>query len=41
MDILARVLLVVFTWREQETLHVIYARKAMRQERRDYEEGYA
>jgi uncharacterized DUF497 family protein len=38
MDAFGRVLVVVYTWREDE-IRVISARKATRRERKQYEEG--
>jgi hypothetical protein len=39
MDALARVLVVVYTWRDDETIRIISARKATPQEREEYEKG--
>lgn len=39
MDAFGRILVVVYTWREEETIRIISARKATRSERRAYEEG--
>lgn len=39
MDCLARLLVVVYTWRDEET-RLISARKATPNESRQYEEGY-
>jgi uncharacterized DUF497 family protein len=37
MDALGRLLVVVYTWRGEETIRLISARKATRQERQHYE----
>lgn len=39
MDAFGQVLVVVYTWRGEETIRIISARKATRAERRQYEEG--
>lgn len=39
MDAFGQVLVVVYTWRREETIRIISARKATRAERRQYEEG--
>lgn len=39
MDAFGQVLVVVYTWRGEETIRIVSARKATRAERRQYEEG--
>jgi uncharacterized DUF497 family protein len=39
MDAFSQVLVVVYTWRGEETIRIISARKATRAERQQYEEG--
>jgi len=39
MDAFGQVLVVIYTWRREETIRIISARKATRAERRQYEEG--
>jgi uncharacterized protein len=39
MDAFGHVLVVVYTWRGEETIRIISARKATRAERQQYEEG--
>lgn len=39
MDAFGQVLVVVYTWRGEETIRIISARKATRAERQQYEEG--
>jgi uncharacterized protein len=41
MDALARVLVVVWTWRGEATIRLISARRATRTERRQYAQGEA
>jgi uncharacterized protein len=38
IDALSRILVVVYTWRSESCIRLISARKATRQERRQYEE---
>lgn len=40
MDALARVLVVVYTYRDEASIRIISARKAAPRERRQYEENY-
>ena len=40
MDALGRILVLVFTYVDRDTIRVISARKATRRERKQYEEGY-
>ena len=37
MDALGRLLVVVYTWRDEKTIRLISARRATRQERKQYE----
>ncbi len=39
VDAFGRLLVVVYTWRAEDTIRIISARKATRSERREYEEG--
>lgn len=39
MDAFGQVLVVVYTWRGEETIRIVSARKATRAERQQYEEG--
>lgn len=38
MDAFGRILVVVYTWRNENTIRIISARRASRRERRQYEE---